>query len=108
MTAERAKSRGRPLQSLLSGSSRTPSTVRSFGSGTPGRSRTCGLPLRKGPLYPAELRGLGRTILLGSVQGLHTSGSTGSDRAFSLMRATRATRLADLPLETVERARADA
>lgn len=34
--------------------------------GTPGRSRTCGLPLRKGPLYPAELRGPGQAILLGS------------------------------------------
>ena len=39
--------------------------------GTPGRSRTCDLPLRKGPLYPAELRGPGRAILLTMPEVLH-------------------------------------
>ncbi len=29
----------------------------SLESGTPGRTRTCYLPLRRGPLYPDELRG---------------------------------------------------
>lgn len=57
-------------------------------AGTPGRSRTCGLPLRKGPLYPAELRGLGRAILLGSSHALQMCEFTGS--ASHVPRALRA------------------
>lgn len=45
--------------------------------GTPGRSRTCGLPLRKGPLYPAELRGRGVASLLGPPDELQRRGPEG-------------------------------